>query len=108
ARYRHKVFRRSQIPVCGRRTKRAVADKVAGYQKGADDYITKPFDTEELLVRVRAQLHHLYHEQINDLSGLPGSEAVEAEITRRTQRPDEPWAIIYVDIERFTVYNEVY
>ena len=103
-----KDVRLSQIPVIMLTAKSAVADKVAGYQKGADDYITKPFDTEELLVRVRAQLHHLYHEQINDLTGLPGSEAVEAEITRRTQHPDEAWAIIYVDIERFTVYNEVY
>ena len=103
-----KDVRLSQIPVIMLTAKSAVADKVAGYQKGADDYITKPFDTEELLVRVRAQLHHLYHEQISDLTSLPGSEAVEAEITRRTQHPEEPWAIIYVDIERFTVYNEVY
>jgi diguanylate cyclase (GGDEF)-like protein len=103
-----KDVRLSQIPVIMLTAKSAVADKVAGYEKGADDYITKPFDTEELLVRVRAQLHHLYHEQISDLTGLPGSEAVEAEITRRTQHPEEPWSIIYVDIERFTVYNEVY
>ena len=103
-----KDVRLSQIPVIMLTAKSAVADKVAGYQKGADDYITKPFDTEELLVRVRAQLHHLYHEQINELTGLPGSEAVENAIDRRTAIPDEPWSIIYVDIERFTVYNEVY
>jgi diguanylate cyclase (GGDEF)-like protein len=103
-----KDVRLSQIPVIMLTAKSAVADKVAGYQKGADDYITKPFDTEELLVRVRAQLHHLYHDQISELTAMPGSEAVEAEITRRTQRPDEPWSIIYVDVERFTVYNEVY
>src|SRR6476661_5446876 len=103
-----KDVRLSQIPVIMLPAKSAVADKVAGYEKGADDYITKPFDTEELLVRVRAQLHHLYHEQISELTGLPGSEAVEAEITRRTQHPQDPWSIIYVDVERFTVYNEVY
>jgi diguanylate cyclase (GGDEF)-like protein len=100
--------RLSQIPVIMLTAKSAVADRVAGYQKGADDYITKPFDAEELLVRVRAQLHHLYHENTNELTGLPGSAAVENAIDRRTANPDEPWSIIYVDIENFTVYNEVY
>jgi diguanylate cyclase (GGDEF)-like protein len=103
-----KDVRLSQIPVIMLTAKSAVTDRVAGYQKGADDYITKPFDAEELLVRVRAQLHHLYHENTNELTGLPGSAAVENAIDRRTANPDEPWSIIYVDIENFTVYNEVY
>jgi diguanylate cyclase (GGDEF)-like protein len=53
-------------------------------------------------------LHHLYHDRVSELTALPGSEAVEAAITRRTAMPSERWSIIYVDIERFTVYNEVY
>jgi two-component system copper resistance phosphate regulon response regulator CusR len=34
-----------------------VADTVAGFEGGANDYITKPFKFEELLVRIRARLH---------------------------------------------------
>ncbi len=36
----------------------ATAEKVAALDLGADDYLTKPFDTEELLARVRAGLRH--------------------------------------------------
>jgi two-component system, OmpR family, response regulator MprA len=34
----------------------AVADRVAGLDAGADDYLTKPFDSDELLARIRALL----------------------------------------------------
>lgn len=36
----------------------AVDEKVAALDLGADDYVTKPFDTEELLARIRAALRH--------------------------------------------------
>ncbi len=36
----------------------ATAEKVAALDLGADDYVVKPFDTEELLARIRAALRH--------------------------------------------------
>ncbi len=41
-------------------------DKVAGLDAGADDYITKPFSTQELLARIRAVLRRRAPEQIHD------------------------------------------
>jgi two-component system phosphate regulon response regulator PhoB len=41
-------------------------DKVAGLDAGADDYITKPFSTQELLARIRAVLRRRAPEQIQD------------------------------------------
>jgi DNA-binding response OmpR family regulator len=38
------------------------ADKVAGLEAGADDYVTKPYSLRELLSRVRAQLRRAYGE----------------------------------------------
>jgi two-component system response regulator MprA len=38
----------------------AVADRVAGLQAGADDYVVKPFALEELLARVQAQLRRVW------------------------------------------------
>lgn len=103
-----KDVRLSQIPVIMLTAKSATSDRVAGFEKGADDYIVKPFDIDELLVRVRAQLHHLYHEARNELTGLPGSQAVEDAIKHRAERAHEPWTIIYIDIDYLDVYNEVY
>ncbi len=41
----------------------ATADKVAGLDSGADDYLTKPFDLEELVARVRALLRRAQAEE---------------------------------------------
>jgi two-component system alkaline phosphatase synthesis response regulator PhoP len=49
-----RVFKNIQpaIPVIFLTAKNQLADKVAGLRLGADDYITKPFDLEELLLRI--------------------------------------------------------
>ncbi|MEH2998892.1 MULTISPECIES: response regulator transcription factor [Bacillus] len=49
----------------------SVPDKVSGLDLGANDYITKPFDIEELLARIRAQLRlniHAHEEKETELS----------------------------------------
>ena len=46
--------RRQTMPVLVATARDAVADRVAGLDAGADDYVVKPFDTDELLARIRA------------------------------------------------------
>jgi len=46
----------SEVPIIILTAKDAEADKVAGLEIGADDYVTKPFSMRELVTRVRAQL----------------------------------------------------
>jgi two-component system OmpR family response regulator len=48
--------RREAVPVLVATARDAVGDRVAGLDAGADDYIVKPYDTDELLARVRALL----------------------------------------------------
>ena len=47
---------KSQIPIIMLSAKGEVFDKVLGLELGADDYIVKPFDTKELVARVKANL----------------------------------------------------
>ena len=47
---------KNSIPVLMLTAKDEIEDKVAGLDYGADDYMTKPFSTDELLARVRALL----------------------------------------------------
>lgn len=45
-------------------------DKVAGLDYGADDYIVKPFDIEELLARIRAMLRRQPKKNVIDIRGI--------------------------------------
>ena len=50
------IRRESDVPVIMLTAKDTEADKVAGLELGADDYVTKPFSMRELVSRVRANL----------------------------------------------------
>ncbi|MEI8377924.1 MAG: response regulator transcription factor [bacterium] len=56
-----------EIPILLLTAKGAIEDKVVGFENGADDYLVKPFDIQELLVRVRALLRR--NTKTDSLSG---------------------------------------
>jgi two-component system alkaline phosphatase synthesis response regulator PhoP len=47
----------NEIPILILSAKNSSADRVLGLKKGADDYLTKPFNLEELLIRVNKLIH---------------------------------------------------
>ena len=61
----------SRVPIVILTAKDAEADKVAGLELGADDYVTKPFSMRELMSRVRAHLRRAGMER-NASSSEPG------------------------------------
>lgn len=61
-----------------------VAEKVAALDLGADDYLTKPFDTEELLARIRTALRHRLSGTADHLPVQLGD--VEIDLTHRRVR----------------------
>ncbi len=63
----------STVPIVMVTAKDSEADKVAGLELGADDYVTKPFSVRELVSRVRA---HLRRAQIGAV--IPAEEVLDA------------------------------
>ena len=57
------------IPILILSAKNSSADRVLGLKKGADDYLTKPFNLEELLLRVKKLIHK--NEQLQSRQLLP-------------------------------------
>lgn len=62
-----------EIPILLLTAKSAIEDKVSGFNCGADDYLVKPFDIQELLVRARALLR-----RNNDKPAVSKGETLEA------------------------------
>jgi two-component system response regulator RegX3 len=59
------IRQKSAVPIIMLTAKDGEVDKVVGLELGADDYITKPFSSRELLARVRAVLRR--HGDVDDL-----------------------------------------
>jgi diguanylate cyclase (GGDEF)-like protein len=84
------------------------ADKVVGLRAGADDYIVKPFDTLELVARVRSTLQrNADMRAASPLTGLPGNHRINDEIDVRTTT-DEGFAVCHIDIDNFKAFNDRY
>ena len=60
------IRRRGDVPVIVLTAKDALSEKLELLTNGADDYITKPFDIEEVVARVQIQLRHAGREQAPD------------------------------------------
>ena len=60
--------RTTNIPILMITALGGLKDKVTGFNSGADDYITKPFDLEELYVRIKALLRRTSRAKLNSIN----------------------------------------
>lgn len=74
------------IPIIFITAKGQVKDKIKGLQMGADDYIVKPFETEELLARIEAVLRR-YHKGGKQIV----MEDIRIDLNSRTVKRKEKW-----------------
>ena len=64
------IRQKTTTPIIILTAKSETYDKVAGLDYGADDYIVKPFDIEELLARIRAVLRRQPDKDVLDINGI--------------------------------------
>ena len=100
--------RTSHIPIIFLTQKDERSDKIKGLELGADDYVTKPFDIEELKLRVQNAIKNAQKQtQIDSVSNLPTGSLIEEHL-RSLMRGSKDWAYIDVKISSFEAFGEVY
>jgi PleD family two-component response regulator len=100
-------LRTSHIPIIFLTQKDERSDKIHGLELGADDYITKPFDVEELRLRVRNTIKSAEIASLTSPStGLASGRLIETQIRDLMRRED--WAILYIGIKGLDEFNEAY
>ena len=98
----------SHIPVILLTAKAQTQDKLEGFEAGADDFLTKPFDPSELVARVQASLRRAADMRaIQPLTGLPGNTAIDKELDRRIAGEDD-FALMHLDLNNFKAFNDHY
>src|SRR5215467_9462875 len=100
--------RTSHIPIIFLTQKDERSDKIAGLELGADDYITKPFDIEELKLRVKNAIDRVDREKSMDpRSNLPSSKLIEEQL-RDLMRATDVWNYVDLKINNFDAFQEMY
>lgn len=105
----------AEIPVIFLTAKNMTADKVEGLSLGVDDYITKPFNLEELLARVNAVLiRRRFYEEISMTDGLTGLYNVHyfkrqlAGFFSLAKGFSQVFTLVIIDIDNFKSINDTY
>ncbi len=99
--------RTRHIPIIFLTEKDDRSDRIAGLELGADDYITKPFDIEELRLRIANAIRASERMGLTDpRSGLPSGRLIEDALREMIRRPK--WAYFDIRINDFDPFRDKY
>ena len=100
--------RTSQIPIIMLTAMSEANDRIGGLDLGANDYVTKPYEQRELLMRVRNLLDWgRLQRDANPLTGLPGNKGIEAQLRHRLAAESD-FVFMYLDVDHFKAFNDFY
>jgi PleD family two-component response regulator len=99
--------RTSHIPIIFLTQRDERSDRIAGLELGADDYITKPFDIEELKLRVKNAI--VAHQRMNltdPKTGLPSGRLIEEQLREMIRKSG--WSFVQAGIDNMAPFAEAY
>jgi PleD family two-component response regulator len=107
ARQLREARRTENIPIIFLTEKRGRLDILQGLELGADDYITKPFDIQELRLRVRNALNRANQGTIsNPVTGLPEGSWVDEKLAEILAKG--AWTVMLTWLENLDRFRDVY
>jgi DNA-binding response OmpR family regulator len=99
--------RTADIPIIFLTDKRDRSERLKGLELGADDYITKPFDVQELRLRIRNSLRRAEQDTLtNPVTGLPDGKLVEERLSECINKLN--WTMLIVSLENLDAFRESY
>jgi len=105
---RLRATRRTQeIPFIFLTEKTSREDKLRGLELNAEDYITKPFDVQELRLRVRNAMHRNTQGSLtNAITGLPEGALVDERLSECLNKKD--WGLILASLTNLDAFRDLY
>jgi len=99
--------RTENVPIIFLTEKRDRVDKLQGLELGVVDYITKPFDIQELRLRIRNTLSRAARQtHSNPVTDLPEGDLVNDKLTGLLLA--ENWSLLYVGLNNLSGFRELY
>ncbi len=101
--------RTAGVPIIFLTEKRQRDDRLRGLELGADDYITKPFDIQELRLRVRNSLRRTTQGPLsNPTTNLSDGPIVDERLKELLERGAQGWAILVISLRHLETFRERY
>lgn len=99
--------RTSYVPIIFLSHRNRRNDIIGGFEAGADDYIVKPFDIEELRLRVEGVIRYSRRGVLmHPVTGLPGGDLIGEQL-RAIKSATEPWTLLYFNLKFFGVFKAI-
>jgi DNA-binding response OmpR family regulator len=105
---RLRTNRRTQnVPIIFLTEKRARSDRLQGLELGGDDYITKPFDIQELRLRVRNALSRTKLGTVtNPVTNLPEGALLDEKLSETLKK--DTWSMLHIKLDNLDIFRENY
>jgi len=99
--------RTSLLPIVFLSEEKDLESRVAGLEAGADDYVVKPFDVDELHLRIKAAIRAHQHFSMTDpKTNLPSGRLIEEQLRKLVGETD--WMLLYIGVDYLAPFNAEY